>query len=453
MDCTTPPSLRSNPNNHSQTKSASRLSRIINYTDDPSSPIPRLSMDLIASPSPKRAQFTPSPRSIRSSQELLLLSPSPRPKSRPRLTDRLEMAAAAEEGGVMEQIGCKRRGKSRAAQMSLLGNCGGSPRNNRRQRRRVDYNEAREERELNLAEEIGKLRRRRHNNGKSKKEKLSLVPAVAPPATLSPKVDDDVGEDHLERIGQMISDMVMWRDVAKSSLWFGFGCICFLSSCFAGGINFSIFSAISQLGLLCLAASFFSNSVCQRNNADTRSLFKLKEDDILRVGRLILPATNLAISKTRELFSGEPSMTLKVIPFLLLGAEYGHLITMWRLFALGFFFSFTIPKLYSSHSSQINQKAENLKRCLLDAWGARSHKKLVATSAITAFWNLSSVKTRIFTVFIALVILRYCRQNVMAKAGETEGEESETQEEEKREETQQEHQQQAMVVVASDPPP
>jgi hypothetical protein len=84
------------------------------------------------------------------------------------------------------------------------------------------------------------------------------------------------------------------------------------------------------------------------------------------VGRLILPAANLAISKTRELFSGEPSMTLKVItkfslhntlknlcnlikqafkepsiswsqviPFLLLGAEYGHLVTLRRLCGIG----------------------------------------------------------------------------------------------------------------------
>lgn len=52
-----------------------------------------------------------------------------------------------------------------------------------------------------------------------------------------------------------------------------------------------------------------------RNNNEEkkRNEFKLKEDDILRCGRLILPATNLAISKTRELFSGEPSMTLKVL--------------------------------------------------------------------------------------------------------------------------------------------
>ncbi|CAN6549636.1 unnamed protein product [Malus baccata var. baccata] len=38
----------------------------------------------------------------------------------------------------------------------------------------------------------------------------------------------------------------------------------------------------------------------------------LKEGDILGVARRILPVVNLALSKTRALFSGETSMTLKV---------------------------------------------------------------------------------------------------------------------------------------------
>lgn len=50
-----------------------------------------------------------------------------------------------------------------------------------------------------------------------------------------------------------------------------------------------------------------------RNQIEKRSFAKLKEDDILHLAKLILPALNFAISKTRELFSGEPSMTLRVI--------------------------------------------------------------------------------------------------------------------------------------------
>lgn len=43
-----------------------------------------------------------------------------------------------------------------------------------------------------------------------------------------------------------------------------------------------------------------------------KTQFKLREEDILKLCRLILPAANLIIAKARELFSGEPAMTLKV---------------------------------------------------------------------------------------------------------------------------------------------
>lgn len=421
------------PSHRSQTKSASRLARISSSVIDSDEKqlqrptIPHLSLDQI-SPSPKKmtaAPTSPSSRSLSTNSlplhELLLLSPaSPLRRSRTRITDRIEMAedcvAASEQGGP------RRRCKSRAAQMALLG-CG-SPRNNRRSSRRSRMEmELREDRDLVVGEEIPKPRKRRHS-GKSKKEKLSLVPCL-PSSSLPPKTDD-CEKSNIDQIGEMISDLVMWRDAAKSSLWFGFGCLCFLSSCFTKGISFSIFSVISQIGLLFLGVSFFSNSIC--HNVEKRSDIKLREDDFLRLARLILPATNLAISKMRKLFSGEPSMTLKVAPLLLLGAEYGHIITLRRLFAFGFFISFSMPKLYSCYSHQINQKAEYMKQWTIEAWGACSHKKVFAASAATAFWNLSSVKTRIFTAFIALVIIRYCRQHLLVQkldegvAEEAEGE-------------------------------
>jgi len=50
--------------------------------------------------------------------------------------------------------------------------------------------------------------------------------------------DENVGEESaLDRLGQMIWELFMWRDTAKSSLWFGCGCLCFLSSCFTKGLN------------------------------------------------------------------------------------------------------------------------------------------------------------------------------------------------------------------------
>ncbi|XP_062105945.1 reticulon-like protein B17 [Humulus lupulus] len=417
----TPPNHQHRSELRARTKSASRLAQ----TEE----VPHLSLGLIES-SPKRTLLSPSVPSLKSPsslplKELLLLSPSPLRRSKTRLADRLDMA---EEPA--EQVGVRRRCKTRTSQLGLLG-CA-SPRNARRSRRRSEI-EVREEKDLPLAEEFGKPRKRRHST-RSKKEKLSLVPSV-PSSSLSPKIDEDC-QGSLDRIGCLISDLVMWRDVAKSSLWFGFGSLFFFSSCFAQGFSFSIFSAISKLGFLFLGLSFFSNSIRQRDNNEGNKESLLKEDDILRFARMILPFTNLAISKTRDVFSGEPSMTLKVAPLLLLGAEYGHLFTLWRLSAIGFFMAFMVPKMYSSYSIQISQKVEYLIWRVLETWGTCSHKKMVAISAITAFWNLSSLKTRIFTAFICLVLVRYCRQHIVEDLeereveGEREGEGNQEQEQE-----------------------
>lgn len=156
----TPPSHRSEP--RSRTKSASRLA----IEGDE---IPHFSVDAI-SPPPKK---THSP----SVQELLLLSPSTLRKSRSRLVDRFEMN---DEG--MEASAARRRCKNRGLQMGLLG-CA-SPRSVRRSRRRSEV-EIREEKDLCLADEFMKARKRRQS-GRSKKEKLSLVPVPTTPSSSTP---------------------------------------------------------------------------------------------------------------------------------------------------------------------------------------------------------------------------------------------------------------------------
>lgn len=153
----TPPSHRSEP--RSRTKSASRLAIEADQ-------IPHFSVDAIASPRKK----TPSP----SIQELLLLSPSTLRKSRSRLVDRFEM-----NDEVVEPAAARRRCKNRGPQLGLLG-CA-SPRNIRRSRRRSEV-EIREDRDLCLAEEFVKARKRKQS-GRSKKEKLSLVPVPATPSS------------------------------------------------------------------------------------------------------------------------------------------------------------------------------------------------------------------------------------------------------------------------------
>nr|GEW29326.1 reticulon-like protein B17 [Tanacetum cinerariifolium] len=391
-----PPYTKHTPQSDTKTrtKSASRLARTSSQE-----PITALSLDLV-SYSPKNT-ISPKPTNPLSLHDLLLLSPSPGGK---RAKNRVDLG---EE--VSDAYGSRRRCKNR------FGNVG-SPRNGRRSRRRIEQ-EIREDKELVLGDELvngNKVKKRRHS-GRSKKDKLSSCQSIP-----SPKGgDDDYGYD-FDRIGVFVNDLIMWNDMAKSTLWFGFGSLCFLSSCFTTGITFSMLSLMSQLGLLCLGISFFSNSLAQRNGVETKRKVRLKEDDILRAARIVLPAVNFVISKARELFSGEPSMTLKVAPLLLLGSEYGHIVTFKRLCALGFFIGFTGPKLYSLYSNQICKKGEGLKVRILEAWGGCSHKKIVAGSAITAFWNLTSIKTRIFAAFICLVIFRCYRQQLPLNSEEEE---------------------------------
>lgn len=174
--------MDSTPASHrSRTKLVSRLARLGGLEIE-AQESPKLSLDLINSPSPRKIP-SPSSISVRSSnnslpfQELLLLSPSPYKRSKTRLADRLEMAADE----AAEPTGHRKRCKSRGSHLALSG-CG-SPRTNRRSRRRPEA-EAREERDPGYADEMGKPRRRR-NSGRSKKEKLTLVPLITTSSSLS----------------------------------------------------------------------------------------------------------------------------------------------------------------------------------------------------------------------------------------------------------------------------
>ncbi|KAL8136727.1 hypothetical protein V2J09_002728 [Rumex salicifolius] len=402
MDCT-PPSLKSEPPHKS--KSASRLALTVSDTDLGSEPeqIPHFSVEI----APPTNTKTPSksPADSLPLRDLLLLSPSSpaRRSTRTRLSDRLE----AGEDPVTEQAGNRRRGRPRTSSVAQVG-CA-SPRNGRRSRRRLEV-EVREEREsvAATADEAPKPRKRR-NTGRSKKEKLPAIASTSA-APLTKEENEADQNEALSGLGQLVSDLIMWRDAAKSSFWFGSGCLFFLSSSFTRGLSYSLFSGVSQLGLLYLGVSFLSSTLNQRNNTKKVGEFKLKEEDILRAARVVLPAINLFLTKAGVLFSGEPSMTLKVAIFLLFGAEYGHLLTLWRLCVIAFFASFSVPKLYSSYAAQINTIVENGKSRVLKAWESFSRKKLVITLAATTFWNLSSVKSRIFAAFLSLVILRYVRQ-------------------------------------------
>ncbi|XP_074556178.1 reticulon-like protein B17 [Curcuma longa] len=408
-----PPSTRSSAEPRHRSKSASRITT----ASDETQIIPFLATP----PSRKHSSPLLSPSPL---QDIVLLSTSPhrKPKRRSAATTAIE-DGSPQAGGTP----CGRR-KSRAAAAMVLMGCASSPRKCRRARRRLEKDVVMEERELgHLADGDGvgngrarMTRRSRTSKGAESKERLSLVPSVPPPSpvTVSQQEPGDTpinNEDcrsALDGIQEHIFELVMWKNVAKSTLWFGLGTLFFLSSCFSKDFSFSMISTMSHLGLAILGLAFFKDSIPQRQQLNVRSKVQITEEDILRAAQVILPLANAAFAKIQEIFCGDPLRTLQVAPVLLSGVMYGHLITLRRLFATCFFVSFTLPKCYSCYSHQIHNKVENSINRIQEAWKSCPRKKLIAVSTATIFWNLFSVKSRVFAVFISVVILRYHHRQV-----------------------------------------
>lgn len=237
METTPPPYHRP-----SSAKSASRLARVNDSKEEEKEEAPpNLCLDLVCQLSPKSNDTPtpcPPPPLPRASS-----SPSPLRRSKTRLDDRLQMEAS--EDAAAAALVVRKQGKAKGGQKSLLA----SPRNPRRSRRR---SEAVAE---SVIEEAPKPRKRKPNVARTKKEQKqtssssSHLPSNKQHSLsflLSARFwldfvfceDDASCQSDLNRVGEIISDLVMWRDVAKSTLWFGFGCLSFLSSCFAKGLNF-----------------------------------------------------------------------------------------------------------------------------------------------------------------------------------------------------------------------
>ncbi|KAF0932691.1 hypothetical protein E2562_011986 [Oryza meyeriana var. granulata] len=369
----------------------------------------------------QRSSPMPSPLQLSgcSLQELLLMSPPPgsrRNRSRQRgagagLDESLEMVAAA---------GTPPRRRRRAGGEQCAAPAVASPRNGRRARRRL-------EKEIEVEDDAARRARRRKSTRAASKAAPAAVDKVAAAADkedtsmalVLASTDAIRGADAAEVSGwedlwERIVELVMWKNVAKSALWFGLGSMFFFSCSFSREITFSPISALCHMGVMVLGLAFFKDSIPQRQQVERGRSFRLTEDDVLRAARAVLPVANSMISTAQVIFSGDPSMTLKVLPVLLFGAKYGTLVTVWRLLATGFFTSFTLPKLYSCYSSQIHKRVEILRDRALEAWKSCPRKKLVAGTAVTMCWNLFSVKTRIIAAFISVVILRYNQKYRMA---------------------------------------
>uniref|UniRef100_A0ACD5WT03 Uncharacterized protein n=1 Tax=Avena sativa TaxID=4498 RepID=A0ACD5WT03_AVESA len=356
----------------------------------------------------RQGPASPSP-AVSCPEGVLPLSPLRDTPARRRRSKLIRSAAVVDQGaGPVGSPRKKRRGAGEPATAASPG------KNVRRARRRLECDGGREEAANETAEEEAVCKKRGRKNaaqhaaakGGAKEKKGSGLALVPYPSVNRTRGADNVEKSDWEGLWERVVELVMWQNVGRSAFWFGSGSMIFFSSSFSRDIEFSPVKILCNFGVVTLGLAFFKDSLTHRQNTEHVRKFKLTEEDVLRVARAVLPIANSLVSMARVIFSGDPSMTLKVLPVLLFGAKYGHLLTLWRLLAAGFFGSFTLPRLYSCYSSHIHEKVERLNVWILNAWKSCPRKKLVAGAAATTLWNMVSVKTRVMAAFVSVVSLR-----------------------------------------------
>uniref|UniRef100_A0ACD6AFC9 Uncharacterized protein n=1 Tax=Avena sativa TaxID=4498 RepID=A0ACD6AFC9_AVESA len=354
-------------------------------------------------PPSRQGPASPSP-AVSSPEGVLPLSPLRDTPARRRRS-----AAVVDQGaGPVGSPRKKRRGAGEPRTSASPG------KNVRRARRRLECDGGKEEAANETAEEeaVGKKRGRKKAvqppaaKGGAKEKKGSGLALVPYPPVNRTRGANNVEKSDWEGLWERVVELVMWKNVGRSAFWFGSGSMIFFSSSFSRDIEFSPVKILCNFGVVTLGLAFFKDSITQRQNTERVRKFKLTEEDMLRVAQAVLPIANSLVSMARVIFSDDPSMTLKVLPVLLFGAKYGHLLTLWRLLATGFFGSFTLPRLYSCYSNHIHEKVEGLNVRILNAWKSCPRKKLVAAAAATTLWNVLSVKTRVLAAFVSVVALR-----------------------------------------------
>ncbi|OVA03845.1 Reticulon [Macleaya cordata] len=206
---------------------------------------------------------------------------------------------------------------------------------------------------------------------------------------------------------QNLVDIVMWRDILKSSFVFGIGTLILLSPSVTEDLNFSLISAISYLALLCIAAIFLYKAILCRGPVDLDDSHTVGEEEAIYLVKVVLPWLNKFILELRYLLSGDPATTMKFAGSLFLLARCGSFITVWRMVILGFFGVFTVPKVYSWYSRQLMQEGKLwLSRCR-NAWNSYTYMKVIAVAIFTLIWSSSANVARIWEVFMLIVAVRY----------------------------------------------
>ncbi|CAI9298308.1 unnamed protein product [Lactuca saligna] len=263
-----------------------------------------------------------------------------------------------------------------------------------------------------------------HRNERSKPISRTIRKQPPPSVVNHPRIISKQNEFPSQRVPkshsrlQTFIDLIMWNDVSKSALIFGFGTFSILSSSYTKELNISLISVISYLGLIYLAAIFIFRSFILRGfveadkNTDEEECI-VGEDEAIWALKLFLPFINEFLLKVKALFSGDPSTTMKMAVLLFVLARCGSSITIWKMAKLGFFGIFTVPKICSSYSSQLTAFGTFWVRRFKDAWETCSQKKAVAFGVFTLIWNISSIVARIWAMFMLLVAFKYYQQSMM----------------------------------------
>ncbi|EOA12504.1 hypothetical protein CARUB_v10026138mg [Capsella rubella] len=269
-------------------------------------------------------------------------------------------------------------------------------------------------------------------------KKATPVYSVPPPSTDSFAEEEEHFTQSHSKL-QSLVDLVMWRDASRSTLVFGFGTFLIISSSYANDLNFSFISVVAYMGLIYLGVMFVLKSLIYRGVVEERQkIVGVREEDVKRMLRLIMPYLNESLFQLRALFSGDPSTTLKMGVVLFVLARCGSSITLWNLAKFGFLGAFTVPKIFISYSTHFSAYGNFWMRRFRDAWESCNHKKAVALALFTLVWNLSSVTARVWAAFMLFVALRYYQQKMIWKTDQNEDtdddeniEEDEEEEEEK----------------------
>jgi hypothetical protein len=110
------------------------------------------------------------------------------------------------------------------------------------------------------------------------------------------------------------------------------------------GANFALF----YLAAVFIYRMFIPGSAAQLSEDNVGTGCCTTEADIARWIRIFLPAINLVLTKTRQVFSGDPATTLKVAAVLWLLARAGSRMSLWSFVRLCVFEIF--PPFYISLS-------------------------------------------------------------------------------------------------------